>query len=230
VGRPSRGRYPARAQQARRYPNQRWAFPVYWHSRINFGIGAQKRRSRSTVGCGAGPAARILSPSLNATDGAIRATRREGGFPVLTAGPVATCQPALSTDLVGGFWPDRCSGVLAPLPPRGSRPRDGKQASKAMTRSGSTSARRVGLITEARRLLLAIDARRRLTPRERVGPQTRSPRSESTLRVPERSRATSTAEPISRSDEQGADMPSVEILNRASERDARPALAEHERS
>lgn len=63
-----------------------------------------------------------------------------------------------------------------------------------MTRSGSTSATRVGLITEARRLSLAIDARRRLNPRERIGPETRPPRSQSTLRVPERSRVARTPE------------------------------------
>jgi hypothetical protein len=40
---------------------------------------AHKRRDRSTVGRGAGPAARMLSPSPNATNGAIRATRRETG-------------------------------------------------------------------------------------------------------------------------------------------------------
>ena len=157
--------------------------PAVWHRRRNLGIGAQKRRKRSTVDCGAGPAARILSSSLNATDGAISATRREAGFPVLTAGLVAYFATRVSTDLVDAFWLDGCSGVLAPLPPRGSRPRDGKKASTAMTRSGSTSARRVG-ITEARRLSLAIDARRRLNPRQRMGRETRPPRSESTLRVP----------------------------------------------
>ena len=36
-------------------------------------------RNRSTVVGGAGPAARILNPSPNATNGAIRATRREAG-------------------------------------------------------------------------------------------------------------------------------------------------------
>jgi hypothetical protein len=45
-------------------------------------------RDRSTVGVGAGPAARILSPSSNATNGgnfAPRGGRR--GLLVLTAGP-----------------------------------------------------------------------------------------------------------------------------------------------
>ena len=36
----------------------------------------------------AGPAARMLSPNRIATDGAVCATRREVGLPVLTAGPV----------------------------------------------------------------------------------------------------------------------------------------------
>jgi hypothetical protein len=116
------------------------------------------------------------------------------GFPVLTAGPVVTCQPASSTDSVGGFWPDGCSGVLAPLPPRGSRPRDRKQASKAMTRSGK-HVREAGWLDHRGAASLAGD-RRSTTPEpsRADGPETGPPRSESTLHVPERSRVTRTAE------------------------------------
>ena len=48
-------------------------------------------RSRSTVGVGAGPAARILNPGSGATDGVTRATRRRRGLLVLTAGSVSYC-------------------------------------------------------------------------------------------------------------------------------------------
>jgi hypothetical protein len=65
----------------------------------------------------AGPAARILSPSQNATGGATRATRREAGLLVLTAGPVPDSYRRYPTGPVAASLPDERSGVLAPLPP-----------------------------------------------------------------------------------------------------------------
>ena len=54
------------------------------------GAGAHTRRNRSSVGSSAGPAARILSPSPYATNGAIRATRRGAWVTGFDCGPVAT--------------------------------------------------------------------------------------------------------------------------------------------
>ena len=52
-------------------------------------------RNGSTVGVGAGPAARILSPSSNATNGAICATRREAGVTGFDCGAGVPALPAL---------------------------------------------------------------------------------------------------------------------------------------
>ena len=57
-------------------------------------------RNRSTVVGGTGPAARILNPSPNATNGATRATRREAGATGFDCGAGGAALPALL----------RCSG------------------------------------------------------------------------------------------------------------------------
>jgi hypothetical protein len=62
----------------------------------HFGSRAQNGPNRSTVDSGAGPAARILSPSPNATNGAIRATRREAwvtGFDCGAGGGISRALP-----------------------------------------------------------------------------------------------------------------------------------------
>ena len=57
-----------------------WGFALRFAvASMNFGMRPITVRDRSTVEGGAGPAARILSPSSIATDGVLCATRREAG-------------------------------------------------------------------------------------------------------------------------------------------------------
>jgi hypothetical protein len=60
--------------------------PVVCKSQGNFWNGAHNPRDRSSVERGAGPAAGTVNPSPNATNGAIRATRREAGVTVFDCG------------------------------------------------------------------------------------------------------------------------------------------------
>jgi hypothetical protein len=66
-----------------------------------FGSASHKRLNRSSVGCGAGPAARTLSSSPNATNGATRATRREAWATGFRCGAGCLFLPALSHRLGG---------------------------------------------------------------------------------------------------------------------------------
>jgi hypothetical protein len=62
---------PARALQSRQRSRPRARVPAL------SGINTCERGDRSSVNSGAGPAARMLSPSPNATNGAMSVTRRE---------------------------------------------------------------------------------------------------------------------------------------------------------
>src|SRR5450755_925218 len=126
----------------------------------------------------AGPAARILSPSLDATNGAIlRHEARGAGLLVLTAGPVQpfyrrypTAPVAASrSDLTArGFWPSSF----------GRGPDRGTGRLETMTRSTrDLPVRRRGELSRDRtihRVSSAIDALRRLNAREADGTPTRA--------------------------------------------------------
>ena len=66
-----------------------------WLIANEFWVGSHNARNRSTVDIGAGPAARILSPSPKATNGAVRATRRGArvtGFDCGAGGGLSTAR------------------------------------------------------------------------------------------------------------------------------------------
>jgi hypothetical protein len=94
----------------------------------------------------AGPAARILSPSQSATDGAIAPRGERRGSLVLTAGPVPDSYRRYPTGPVDASLPDERSGFLAPLPPcggnRGTERPGGHDANGRQ--SGGTQAGRAG--------------------------------------------------------------------------------------
>ncbi len=150
----------------------------------NYRIRARARRRRSTVSCGAGPAARILIPSSNATNGAIRATRREAGVNGFDCGAGGT-----STGVTPPPWWVRPYPVCArhPLPAR--LPIQGREGFKPMTQSDNDQAarRRSALARDrgARRLSLAINARRRLSASagDKTGPKAQRRFSSDTVAV-----------------------------------------------
>src|ERR1700722_17237615 len=97
---------------AYRQPGGRWVRrPRAADKLVAFGpiliFGPTTTRNRSTVAGGAGPAARILSPSANATSAATRATRREAGVTGFDCGAGGVLLPALSTVSVAASLPDQ---------------------------------------------------------------------------------------------------------------------------
>jgi hypothetical protein len=113
----------------------------------------------------AGPAARILSPSLNATNGVSSATRWEArGLLVLTAGPVTYFYGVTPLARWSRFYELNAPGV-PPLSSARATLRGGKGL-KAMTRTrDNQAARRRGEWARDRRSRAfdrAIQARRRL--------------------------------------------------------------------
>ena len=113
-------------------------------SATNFRIGAHTRRNRSNVGV-AGPAARMLSPSPNATNSASSATRREAGVTGFDCGAGDVLLGAIPP--AGGRVPTQITlGGPRPLLSRGAHRGTGRhEAYDADARqSGGTSAKRVG--------------------------------------------------------------------------------------
>src|SRR5689334_19702446 len=112
----------------------------------------------------AGPAARILSPSWNATNGATRATRREAGVTGVDCGASAVVLRALP-HRPGGLV-RMCLNARGPRVVSFARARDGREGLMSMKRTEHNSAaRRRGELTRdrgSRQVSVAIDARRRL--------------------------------------------------------------------
>ncbi len=146
-------------------------------SERQFGMGSPNAPNRSTVCCGAGPAARILKPKPGLSPTAHRASRgEEAGVTGFDCGAGDVLLPTLR-HRPGGYvpiWLTRRD--LGPSSPRGSQPRD-RKASKPMTRTKQDQAAlRQGETARgngARRLSLAIDARRHLgaPPADQTGPK-----------------------------------------------------------
>ncbi len=127
---------------------------------------SHKCRDRSTVGVGAGPAARILRSSPEATDGALCVTRREAWVTGSACRVSGGFLPALFHRF-GGFVSTRCALEVYPS----SLARfsiEGRKATAVTHTERDQEARTRGNLARqrgARRLSLAMDARRRLSDR-----------------------------------------------------------------